>query len=149
YESHSRREIFNRPLTAKIEDVRSPTWRFVLTKLAQYHVLPRAYVWGFADIIRTGMEGRASSTLAFGRLTFMERRPYIFPGYIAVKLPIALTLLSLVGCVTLFLRNSSKADKQTAGGLLSLAGFLLIILSRSKAEWAGVRHAMIVCIVMA
>src|SRR5262249_5213353 len=98
---------------------------------------------------RTGMEGRASSTLAFGRLTFMERRPYIFPGYIAVKLPIALTLLSLVGCVTLFLRNSSKADKQTAGGLLSLAGFLLIILSRSKAEWAGVRHAMIVCIVMA
>jgi len=94
------------------------------------------------------MEGRASSTLAFGRLTFMERRPFIFPGYIAVKLPIALILLSLFGCVIVFLRSSSKADKQTASVLLSLAGFLLIILSRSNAEWAGVRHAMVVCIVM-
>src|SRR5262249_39126956 len=138
-----------RPLNAKIEDLRSPVWRFVLTKFTHYRLLPRPYVWGFADIIRTGMEGRAYSTLAFGRLTFMERRPFIFPGYILVKLPIALTVLPLFGCVSVFLRNGSKADKQTACVLLALAGFLLIILSRSSAEWAGVRHAMIACVVMA
>jgi hypothetical protein len=149
YESHSDQEKFNRPLNAKIDDVRSPAWRFVLTRFAQYRVLPRPYIWGFADIIRTGMEGRAYSTLAFGRLTFMERRPSIFPGYILVKLPIALTVLALFGCMSVFLRNSSKADKQLACILLLLAGFLLIILAYSNAEWAGVRHAMIVCVVMA
>jgi len=148
YESQSRQEKFNRPLLAKIEDVRSPLWRFGLTKLADWHAVPRSYVWGLADVIRTGMEGRATSTLAFGRLTFMERRPLIFPGYIAVKVPIALTVLSLFGCVVVFWRNTSNADKATAVMLLLLAGFLLIILARSNAEWAGVRHAMTVCIVM-
>jgi hypothetical protein len=149
YESRSGQGKFNRPLNAKIEDVRSPTWRFALAKFEQYRVFPRPYVWGFADIIRTGMEGRASSTLAFGRLTFMERRPLIFPGYIAVKLPIPLLVLSLFGCVMMFRQNTSKTDKQTAGVLLAFTGFLLVILARSNAEWAGVRHAMIVCIVMA
>jgi hypothetical protein len=149
YESHSGEEKFNRPLKAKIEDVRSPAWRFALTKLTQYRALPRPYVWGFADIIRTGMEGRASSTLAFGRLTFMERRLLIYPGYVAVKLPIPLLVLSLFGCVAMFRKDTSKTDKQTAGVLLALAAFLLVILARSNADWAGVRHAMIVCIVMA
>jgi len=149
YESSSLQEKFNRPLNAKIEDVRSPAWRFALTKSAHYRLLPRAYVWGFADIIRTGMEGRANSTLAFGRITFMERRPFIFPGYVLVKLPVALSVLALFGCVSVFLSNSSKMDKHLAQILLLLAGFLLIILANSNAEWAGVRHAMIVCIVMA
>ena len=148
YESKSGQEKFNRPLNSKIEDVRSPIWRFALTKTVQWHIVPRPYVWGFADIIRTGMEGRAYSTLAFGRLTFMEKRPLIFPGYLAVKLPIALMILSLFGCVVVFRREVAKADKQTACVLLSLAGFLLIILARSNAEWAGVRHAITACMVM-
>jgi hypothetical protein len=148
YESQSRQEKFNRPLSSKIEDVRSPFWRFALTKLVKYHVFPRPYMWGLADVIRTGMEGRASSTLAFGHVTFMERRPFIFPGYIAVKLPIPLLALSLFGCVMMFRKDESKTDKQTAGVLLALAALLLVILARSNAEWAGVRHAITVCIVM-
>jgi len=149
YESHAGQEKFNRPLSSKIDDVRSPFWRFGLVKIARWHIAPRPYVWGFADIIRTGMEGRASSTLAFGHLTFMERRPLIFPGYIAVKLPIPLLVVSLFGCVMTFRRHTCKTDKQTASALLALAAFLLVILARSNADWAGVRHAMIVCIVMA
>lgn len=149
YESYPGQQKFNRPLNAKIEDVRSPFWRFTLTTLATYHVMPRPYIWGFADIIRTGMEGRASSTLAFGHLTFMKRRPLIFPGYIAVKLPIPLLALSLFGCAMIFRKDASKTDKEIAGVLFALAVFLLVILSRSNAEWAGVRHAMVVCIAMA
>jgi hypothetical protein len=149
YESTSRQEKFNRSLTAKIEDVQSSGWRFALEKLAQWHVFPRSYVWGLADIVRTGMEGRAYSTYAFGRLTFMVRRPLIFPGYIAVKLPIVLTLLSLFGCAVIFRWNTPDADKHVALVLLALAAVLLIILARSRADYAGVRHALTVYFVMA
>ena len=97
---------FNRSLEAKIEDVRSATWRFCLGQIAHWHILPRSYVWGFADIVRTGMEGRGYSTLAFGRLSFMESRPLIFPGYVAVKVPIALTILSLFGCALVLRREA-------------------------------------------
>jgi len=149
HESHSGKESFNRSLDSKIADVRSSFWRIALGNLVRWHITPRPYVWGFADIIRTGMEGRAYSTLAFGRLTFMERRPLIFPGYVAVKLPIPLLLLSLFGCATILRKGVSKTDKQTAGELLALAALLLLILANSNAEWAGVRHALIVCIVLA
>lgn len=140
---------FNRTLEAKIEDVQSAAWRFTLAKLALWHIVPRSYVWGFADIIRTGMEGRGNSTLAFGRLSFMEKRPLIFPGYIAVKLPIALTILSLFGGAIVFSRHSSRNDKQAAWVLLSLTAVLLLILARSSADYAGVRHVMTACLTMA
>ena len=149
YEGKQPQEKFNRTLTSKIGDVRSPVWRASLTGLADWRALPRAYIWGLADIVRTGMEGRAYSTYAFGRLTFMQRRPLIFPGYIAVRLPIALTLLSCLGCTIVFWRGTSGRDKLAVAVLLSLAGALLIILARSGADYAGVRHALTVYFVMA
>ena len=79
----------------------------------------------------------------------MVRRPLIFPGYIAVKLPIVLTLLSLFGCAVIFRWNTPDADKHVALVLLALAAVLLIILARSRADYAGVRHALTVYFVMA
>jgi hypothetical protein len=35
--------------------------------MASTHVVPRAYIWGFADTIRAGLEGRAFPINAFGR----------------------------------------------------------------------------------
>jgi dolichyl-phosphate-mannose-protein mannosyltransferase len=142
-------EKFNRTLALKIGDVRSPIWRASLSGLDKWRLLPRSYIWGLADIVRTGMEGRADSTYAFGRLTFMERRPLIFPGYIAVKLPIALTVLSCLGCAIAFWRGTSKPNKLAVSVLLALAVALLIILARSGADYAGVRHALTVYFVMA
>jgi len=149
YETNSSQSRFNRALTAKIEDVQSPTWRYGLTTLAKWRALPRSYIWGFADIVRTGMEGRAYSTYAFGRLSFMQRRPLIFPGYIAVRLPIGLIVLSCLGCAVVFLGSEPRQDKVAAGVLISLAGVLLVILARSSADYAGVRHALTVYFVMA
>lgn len=57
-ESNAGREVFNRPLAAKIADVRSPVYRYVLNAMASTYVVPRAYIWGFADSIRAGLEGR-------------------------------------------------------------------------------------------
>jgi len=87
------------------------------------------------------MEGRADSTYAFGRLTFMQQRPLIFPGYIAVRLPLALIALSCLGCAIAFLRGTSRRDNLAVAILLALAGVLLIILASSGAGLRGVRHA--------
>jgi hypothetical protein len=48
-ESNTGREVFNRSLAGKIADVHSPVYRFVIAELASTHVVPRAYIWGFAD----------------------------------------------------------------------------------------------------
>jgi hypothetical protein len=148
-ESKGSEEKFNRTLASKIGDVRSPIWQASLTGLDEWRLLPRSYTWGLADIVRTGLEGRAYSTYAFGRLTFMERRPLIFPGYIAVRLPIGLTVLSCLGCAIAFWRGTSKPDKLAVSVLLALAVTLLTILARSGADYAGVRHALTIYFVMA
>jgi len=137
-------EKFNRSLTQKIADLRSPMWRAALGGVARFRFLPRSYIWGLADIVRTGMEGRAHSDYAFGRLTFMERRPLLFPGYVAAKLPIPLTLLSVLGCLIAFRPDRARRDKTAMAALLLLAAALLLILARSGAGYAGVRHALTV-----
>src|SRR5262249_31526147 len=45
--------------------------------------------------------------------------------------------------------QSSRNDKHTACTLGLLAALLLVILARSSADYAGVRHAMTVCLTMA
>jgi hypothetical protein len=40
-ESNAGHDVFNRPLTDKISDVRSPVYRFVLNTMATSHVVPR------------------------------------------------------------------------------------------------------------
>jgi len=148
-ESSQPNEKFNRTLTQKIEDLRSPTWRRALTEVAKWRLLPRPYIWGLADIVRTGMEGRAYSTYAFGRLTFMEKRPFLFPGFVAVKLPIPLLLLSFFGCAIGFGRDKSMEDKLGILLLLCLAAMVLVILARSADAEAGVRHALTAYFVLA
>jgi len=149
YEGNQAQEKFNRPLASKIGDVRSPIWRAALTGLTKCRVLPRSYIWGLADIVRTGLEGRAYSTYAFGHLTFMQPHPLIFPGYIAVRLPIALTLLACFGCAIVLKRSTSRRDKLAVGVLLSLCVAIIVILARSSADYAGVRHTLTIYFVMA
>ncbi len=148
-ESSQRNERFNRPLALKIEDIRSPLWRSSLTGLARYHLLPRSYIWGLADTVRTGIEGRANSEYAFGRLTFMQPRPFLFPGYIAVKLPIPLLLLAAFGCVITFGKSKATKDKVATAVLLTQAAVMLIVLARSADAGAGIRHALTVYFVLA
>jgi hypothetical protein len=135
-------ERFNRTLTQKMVDLRSPVWRAALTTVTRSRLLPRPYVWGLADIVRAGMEGRAHSDYDFGRLTFMERRPLLFPGYVAVKLPIPLLLLSAFGCVLVFRPSQAQSRKMATMAVLALAASFLLILARSGAGYAGVRHAL-------
>jgi hypothetical protein len=140
-ESSSANEVFNRPLAQKIADVSSPAYRVALKTMAETHALPRAYIWGFADTVHAGLEGRASSQLAFGRVYYAKAPWYFFPGVLAAKLPITLTLLAALGSI-LFAAHKVPHDWKLplTVSLACLVCFLLVL--RSGATYAGVRHVL-------
>jgi tetratricopeptide (TPR) repeat protein len=146
-ESSTEREVFNRSLADKIGDVQLPAYRFVLTEMASSHVVPRAYVWGFADTIRSGLEGRAFTLTAFGRSYFKTGPKYFFPGVIALKLPIGLAILVLIG---LFLFFARRLPSDWNVGLCIILGALLLfllVLARGS-TYGGIRHALPVVVLL-
>jgi hypothetical protein len=134
-------EQFNRPTAEKVSDVRSPLYRSGLNLMLRAHLFPRPYIWGLADTIRAGAEGRVNTVLAFGKLYYSKGPNYYFPGVIASKLPIGLILIVLIGGVLIVFR---KIPVGFEAPLLAMAGFaglfLLVLLSGST--YGGVRHAM-------
>jgi hypothetical protein len=146
-ESPSRLESFNRPLAEKIEDVASPHYHTVLALMAATHVVPRAYLWGFADTIRAGMEGRESPKLFFGKVYHFRGPRYFFPAMIAVKLPIGLFALVMLGLLLFFARRIPPDWIWPSGIVLAVAIFFLLVLSRGS-TYAGIRHALPVVVLL-
>ena len=134
-------EQFNRPLAIKIADVKSPIYRNALQVMSNVHLLPRAYVWGLADTIRAGAEGRADSQYAFGELYYGKAPFYFFPGVLAVKLPVGLLFLSIIGAILLVTRNIPSAWFVPLAGITGLALLFLIVLV-SGSSYGGIRPAL-------
>ncbi|HKU26724.1 MAG TPA: hypothetical protein VJQ54_14725, partial [Candidatus Sulfotelmatobacter sp.] len=141
HESDGAGETFNRSLADKISDVSSGPYRFVLNGLSASHVTPRAYLWGFADTVHAGLEGRAFTQFAFGHVYYAKAPWFFFPGVIAAKLPIGLSLLSIVGA-GLFLARRLPREWTTPMAVLLGAGVWFLVVLKSGATYAGVRHAM-------
>lgn len=140
-ETRTGQELFNRPLADKIRDVNTPFYHSVLAGMAASHVVPRAYLWGFADTVHAGMEGRPDPQLIFGR-PYMGKGPkYFFPAMIAVKLPIGLSVLSLLGLILFFARKLPAEWNFPAGVILAAAISFLLVLAMG-ATYAGIRHAL-------
>ena len=146
-ESRSGEEVFNRPLAQKIFDVNAHSYRLVLTAMYKTHIVPRAYTWGFADTVHAGMEGRMIPQLAFGR--FYERKApwYFFPGTIAVKLPIGLLLLSLLG-TALFATGRLPNEWNFVSSILLITMIVFLLVLARGATYAGVRHALPVVVLL-
>lgn len=134
-------EQFNRPLAMKISDVKSPLYRTGLNLMTDTHLFPRAYIWGMADTIRAGAEGNASSILLFGNLYYSKAPFYYFPGVIAVKLPLGLLLLTLIGTGFLLARRIPKEWYAPLSAMLVLAILFLLALIKGS-SYAGIRHAL-------
>ncbi|MGB9335421.1 MAG: hypothetical protein WCB14_10470 [Candidatus Acidiferrales bacterium] len=147
-ESSSGMESFNRPMAEKIDDVASPRYHAVLEIMAATHVVPRAYLWGFADTIRAGMEGRESPKLFFGKVYHFRGPRYFFPAMIAVKLPIGLLALVLLGLFLYLARRIPSDWFWPSGVVLAVAIFFLLVLSRGS-TYAGIRHALPVVLLLA
>jgi hypothetical protein len=140
-ESSERREMFNRPLADKIADLDSPVFRIALTTVEKTHVLPRAYIWGLADTIRAGVEGRFGTRVFFGRAYYDKGPKYFFPGVMAVKLPIGLSLLALTGLFLLIKRRTPEEWRVPLALVVIATIWFLAVLTRG-ATYAGIRHAL-------
>ena len=146
-ESPAGQESFNRPLVNKINDVASPTYHAMLATMATTHVVPRAYLWGFADTIRAGMEGRESPQLIFGKVYDFRGPRYFFPAMIAVKVPIGLIVVMLIGLFLFFTRRIPPDWILPCAIVLTAAVLFLLVLSRG-ATYAGIRHALPVVVLL-
>ena len=59
-------------------------------------MLPRAYLWGLADTVRTGVEGRGIGMHQVWGKTYYGNPPWFsWPAILASKLPLALIALLL------------------------------------------------------
>lgn len=141
WESGREEDAFNRPLKEKIEDIHAPATRAVVEVLDATRIVPRAYLWGLADTIHEGIEGRSFIIHAFGRS--YDRSPwYLFPGLLAVKIPLGLLALSFWG-VWLAARRPIRSPAPWALYAALGYGFVfLVLLMPSGAYYAGVRHAL-------
>lgn len=137
----SAEEQFNRPLAAKISDVKTPLYRAVLTAMADGQLFPRAYTWGMADTIRAGAEGRAIPVLAFGSLYYNKAPFYFFPGVIAVKIPLGLLFLTAIGTLLLIFRKLPHEWITPLAALIVQAILFLLVLMKGS-SYAGIRHAL-------
>jgi tetratricopeptide (TPR) repeat protein len=146
-ESRAPQEVFNRPLAEKISDVYSPAYRLVLRAMAATRIVPRAYTWGFADTIRAGLQGRADPIVAFGRIYFNKGPLYFFPGIIAVKLPIGLGILVLLGLFSFFARRAPLDENAGLGIICSAAALFLLVLAAGS-PYGGIRHALPVVVLL-
>ena len=147
-ESHAGEEAFNRPLALKIEDLRGSTSRAALRLATSARVLPRAYIWGLADTMRAGLEGRNQPVPFLGRVYFNRGPLHYFPAVLAAKLPFGLLALALAGVVLLGTRVVPAPWRLPGLCLLALAGAFLIALMRG-ASYGGVRHALPVLVSLA
>jgi tetratricopeptide (TPR) repeat protein len=134
-------DMFNRPLVDKISDVKSPFYRKGLEVMNAAHLFPRSYIWGLADTIRAGVEGRAIPVLAFGNVYYAKAPFYFFPGAIAAKLPIGLLILSLLGLGLLVVKKAPREYTSPILVLSAFSGIFLFFLIRGS-SYAGVRHAL-------
>ncbi|MEO7658609.1 MAG: tetratricopeptide repeat protein, partial [Pyrinomonadaceae bacterium] len=139
-ESPAEGEQFNRTLAEKISDVNSPRYKAGLNMMADGYLFPRAYTWGMADTIRAGAEGRSRTVFAFGQ-TYQKEPFYIFPGIIAVKLPLGLLLLTAIGAGLVIARKIPREFFTPLFGVIGLAVLFLIVLSTGS-SYGGIRHAL-------
>jgi hypothetical protein len=146
-ETRTGEEAFNRPILDKIDDVDTPGYHAVLRAMYVTRVVPRAYLWGFADTVHAGMEGRLSPQLIFGRIYFVKGPKYFFPAIIAVKLPIGILVLIAIG-IGIFFTRRLRPEWISAAELILIATALFFLVLAGGATYAGVRHAMPVVVLL-
>ncbi|GAB2514971.1 hypothetical protein [Lysobacter humi (ex Lee et al. 2017)] len=144
------RDPFNRPIADKIEDVASPMQRGLLQTADRLHVLPRPYIWGLADTIRAGVEGRGQKEHWLFGTKHRGAPPWFFwPGMLLAKVPLALLFAALAGAVALW-RAPLDADRRrllACMGAMALAYWLALLTSRGT--YAGIRHALPLVVALA
>ncbi len=142
-ESRAGVDLFNRTLSAKIADLHRPHLRDAVSLMAHTHFLPRSYLWGLADILHVGVDGRINPVFFLGH-NYLKRTPfYFFPTILLVKLPLGLLALVLAGGV-LVLSTRKWPGMEPLLVLALFACLLLAMLMTGTSSYAGIRHGLVV-----
>jgi hypothetical protein len=142
-ESRAGVDLFNRTLSAKITDLHRPHLRDAVSLMAHTHFLPRSYLWGLADILHVGVDGRINPVFFLGH-NYLKRTPfYFFPTILLVKLPLGLLALALAGGV-LVLSTRKWPGMEPLLVLALFACLLLAMLMTGTSSYAGIRHGLVV-----
>jgi len=134
---------FNKPFEAKIDDLSSPLQRTVLHAVDRAHLLPRPYLWGLADTLRTGVEGRGQDNFWLFGVKYKHAAPWFFwPAMLAAKLPLALWLAVAGGLLALWRAPLQRGQRLLLATMAALAIAHLGALLASNGTWGGIRHAL-------
>lgn len=141
---------FNRPLVDKIDDLHSPTLRAVLHTTVDLRLLPRAYVWGMADTLRVGVEGRGDSgVILWGRFVPAPLPWHAWPSFVVAKMPLALLAAALLGLAALWRAPLTPRMRWTLAAVGGMALGHATALVMSNSAFAGFRHATPVAFALA
>ncbi len=146
---------YNEAMADKIAALRIPQWRERIGFADAHQLLPRPYLWGLADTVRAGVEGRGENlNLLWGRVHMGKSPWFTFPSYLLSKMPLGLLALSGLGLLALLrLPAATAADARRRRAVLVALGVLafghLFALSQSQGTYAGIRHALPVVVVLA
>lgn len=136
-------DAFNRPMAEKIAELRLPHWREGIAFADRQQLLPRPYLWGLADTVRTGVEGRSIGMhFVWGRTYYGNPPWFSWPAMLVSKLPLALLLLSIAAMPLLLRDRLSPAARWSLAGVLAACTFHTVALMGSGGIWGGVRHAL-------
>ncbi|MCX7041290.1 MAG: hypothetical protein NT117_01080 [Gammaproteobacteria bacterium] len=134
---------FNMPMPEKISGLQVPALRSAIAFADDAHLLPRSYLWGLADTVRAGVEGRGQAEhLVWGRIHNGAPPWHTWPSAVASKLPLALLALCLLGAVTIWRMKLSTTMRTTLLAVLVMAGTHLAALMSSQGTYAGIRHGL-------
>ena len=133
-------ETFNRTLDAKIGDLHSPLLKRSLTLANAAHLAPRAYLWGLADTLRAGVEGRPTLVRAFGH-DYIDKAPWwIALEDLVVKVPLPFLALAIGGSALLFGRKLPTTTARPLTLFVAMFVFLMLFISKNGVFYAGLRH---------
>lgn len=136
-------DAFNLAMDAKIAEVTKPVLRGAIAVADDLHLLPRAYLWGLADTVRTGIEGRGGALHLIWGKVYEGRTPWFtWPVILAAKIPLALMALSLLGLALLVRAPLPSTARWMLAALAAASALHFAALVVSPQAWGGVRHAM-------
>lgn len=138
---------FHRTLESKIEEVGSPVQRTVLHLADGGHLAPRAYLWGLADTLRAGVEGRGQDRhVLFGRVYEGSPPWFFWPGILASKIPLPQLLLALLGVAAGVAWPPSGPlpgrERRALWALGAMGAGHFLALASSGGTYGGIRHAL-------
>jgi hypothetical protein len=136
-------DAYNRAMPDKIADLNIPHWREGIAFADHHRLLPRAYLWGLADTVRAGVEGRGQSTHLLWGTKYAGQAPWFtWPSVMASKVPLALIALSLLGLALLPRSKLTPRARWVLAALLGGSAAHLLALMGSQGTYGGVRHAL-------